>query len=160
MTESDIDILLGFRHLARLCKLPETKQIVNHIISDCKSEKLSSNDIILLIESVDRELATGQWMASGMFGDLFRIWLREAANNRDILKMIINQDLASTELIDFFTGVISLHCTSLDENRGVLEYSLAIIVVAMIGSMSQHRADPDSEKIESALMEYDNLFHG
>lgn len=60
MTESDIDILLGFRNLARSCKLPETKQIVNHIISDCESEKLSSNDIILLIESVDRELAASQ----------------------------------------------------------------------------------------------------
>ena len=95
-----------------------------------------------------------------MFGDLFHIWLREAADDRDILKTIINPNFTSTELIDFFTGVLSLHCTSLDENRGVLEYSLAIIVVAMIGSMSQHRADPDREKIESALMEYDSLFHG
>ena len=146
--------------LTRSCKLPETKQIVNRIISDCKSEKLSSDDIILLIESVDRELTAGQWLASGMFGDLFLIWLRETANDQDILKTIINPDFTSTELIDYFIRVLSLHYTSLDKNRDVLEHSLAIIVVAMIGSMSQHRADPDREKIESALMEYDSLFHG
>ena len=95
-----------------------------------------------------------------MFGDLFLIWLRETANDQDILKTIINPDFTSTELIDYFIRVLSLHYTSLDKNRDVLEHSLAIIVVAMIGSMSQHRADPDREKIESAQMEYDSLFHG
>lgn len=158
--ESDIDIFMAFRCLARSCKLPETKQIVNRIISDYESEKLSSKDIILLMESTDLELAADQWLASGLFGDLFRIWLHEATDNLDTLKTMIDPDFASTGLIDYLTGVLSLHCTSLDKNRNVVEHSLAILVVAMIGSMTQHRADPDCERIESSLAEYDRLFLG